>query len=288
MNHFTHKIIEMLPARLFLDLHFFKIFHRFPNWKSPQTYSEKIQWMKLYDHNPLYTRMVDKFTAKDYVAQIVGHKYIIPLIGVWDKAEDIDWESLPRQFVIKTNNGGGGIRDVRICKDKQKASRDEYVAHFSKLQTCSQYWYSKEWAYKDVPFRIIAEKYIEGIETLEYRFFCFDGIVKMIHVKTKANGVVYVDCYDRQFQPLDIIHANHTKSMTPIGKPQCLDEMIEVAERLSAGFPHIRVDLYEKDNTVLFGELTLYSSAGLAHWHPSSWDKVMGDWFTLPKRNTVS
>ena len=253
------------------------------NINNPQTFSEKLQWLKLYDRRPEYTTMVDKYAVKEYVAKIIGNKYIIPTIGVWDKPEDIDWESLPNQFVLKCTHDSGGLV---ICRDKNRLNKKEAVAKLKKALQNDYYLYSREWPYKNVPRRIIAEQYIDpmpGLKDLpDYKFFCFDGAVKGLYVASdRQTENLKIDFFDAEFNHLKIRQSHENAKVTP-EKPKHFDMMKRAAEQLSKGIPHVRIDFYEIEDGILFGEMTFFSFSGMLPYQPEEWDKIFGDMLTLP------
>lgn len=258
---------------------------------NPKTFSEKLQWLKLYNRKPEYTMMVDKFAVKDYVAKIIGNEYIIPTLGVWDSFNDIDFDSLPAQFVLKTTHGGGNT-GVVICKDKNKFDIDAAKIKLEKsLKTCI-YKSLKEWPYKNVKKRIIAEAYLyEDItpenptgDIIDYKFFCFNGEAKAILIATDRHsptGVCF-DYFDENFQhyPFEQGGPNSKKI---ISKPDSFEKMWQIANKLSEGLPHVRVDLYCIKGQIYFGELTFFDSSGFAEFKPIEWDYKFGEWIKLPE-----
>lgn len=259
------------------------------NLHSPKSYNEKLQWLKLYDHNPLYTTMVDKYAAKKYVADIIGEKYIIPTLGVWDKFDEIDFDSLPDQFVLKCTHDSGGLV---ICKDKKtfdlQRAKDKIE---SSLQT-DYYLLGREWPYKNVPRRIIAEKYMEDAKTGElrdYKFFCFNGKVKWLFIATgrQLREEPYFDFFDMDFNHLPMQHG-HPNAPFPLEKPQNFELMKKLACTLSKGIPQLRVDFYEVDGEIFFGELTLFHHGGWTPFNPEKWDYIFGEEIKLSmKRQTI-
>lgn len=255
------------------------------NLESPAAYTEKLQWLKLYDHRPEYTKMVDKYEAKQYVAQRIGSEYVIPLLGVWECAEDINFDSLPEKFVLKTTHDSGGIV---ICKNKQElniAAARKKLRHFLKRE---YYRYNREWPYLHVKHRIIAEQYMEDQhhgELRDYKFFTFGGEPKVLFiVQGRGEGQrIYADCFDMAFNHLPF-SINHPMAPVPPERPACFEEMKRLAALLSEGTPQLRVDFYEADGRVYFGEMTFFHCSGLAGFHPAKWDQIFGDWVTLPDK----
>lgn len=281
------RLVRKLPDKLYLDLKFYKEFGRFPNWKNPKTYSEKLQWLKLYDRNPEYTKMVDKYAVKDYVANKIGGEYVIPTLGVWDRPEDIEWDKLPNQFVLKTTHGGGND-GVVICRDKATFDKQHAVDLLNKDLKSDLYIVWREWPYKNVPKRIIAEKYIEpNSETndlSDYKFFCFNGEVKGLFVATERqnpNEEVKFDFFDENYHHLPFRQGHdHAKVIPP--KPKNFELMKQLAEKLSKGIPHVRVDFYDIGDKVFFGEMTFFHFSGMVKFEPQEWDYKIGEWLKLP------
>lgn len=255
------------------------------NLRTPRTFNEKLQWLKLYNRKPEYTQMVDKHAVKEYVAKLIGEEYIIPTLGVWDRVEDIDFESLPDQFVLKTTHGGGG-GGVVVCKDK---SNFDYEAAKIKLQQSMNsdiYRNFREWPYKNVPRRIIAEKFMvdeSGVELKDYKFFCFNGEVKCFKVDFDRFIAHRANYYDRNacLMPFGEVDCGPDFSRQ-IELPDNLKEMRCVAEKVAVGHPFIRVDLYNINGKIYFGEITFFPAAGLGRFEPEEWDYTLGSWLRLP------
>ena len=255
------------------------------NLENPTTFSEKLQWLKLYNRRPEYTTMVDKYAVKEYVAKIIGDKYIIPTLGVWDSPEDIDWDTLPNQFVLKTTHGGGNT-GVVICKDKSTFDKEKAIEKLNRSLKQDIYKTLREWPYKNVPRRIIAEQYIEAknYDLPDYKFFCFDGEVKALFIGTeRGTGNVKFDYYDADFNHLDLIQ-QHPMSGRQLEKPVGFEEMKRVASQLSKGIPQVRIDLYNVNGKIYFGEITFFHHGGVVPFHPESWDYTFGSWIKLPTK----
>ena len=251
--------------------------------KNPKTYSEKLQWLKLHDHNPKYTKLVDKLAVKEIVKEKIGEQYVIPTLGVWERPEDIDWNNLPNQFVLKTTHGGGNT-GVVICKDKGSFNEGKAIEKLKESLKQDLYRKLREWPYKDVPRRIIAEKYIEAEnnDLPDYKFFCFDGEVKALFIGTeRGSGDVKFDYFDAEFNHLDLMQA-HPMSGKELPKPIHFEEMKQIAGNLSRGIPHVRIDLYNVNGSIYFGEYTFYHHGGITPFHPKEWDDIFGSWITLP------
>ncbi len=257
------------------------------NLENPQTFNEKLQWLKLYDRKPEYTVMVDKYAAKRYAAERIGEKYIIPTLGVWDRFEDVDFDLLPDQFVLKCTHDSGGLV---VCKDKSMLNRTQAEKKISKSLKRNFYLRCREWPYKDVPPRILAEKYMQDrdFEVLNvYKIFNFDGVPKLIQViqgdKTKNESIDY---FDTAWNKLEL-RQNFPNSKKALPKPDTLEEMLTLARKLSAGHSFLRTDFYEVNGAVYFSEFTFYSDAGFVPYKPEEWDYKLGSWLTLPSEKTT-
>lgn len=276
-------IKKLMPDKFYLKHMFRLVFGYELNLKHPRTFCEKLQWLKLYDRRPEYTTMVDKYSAKQYVADIIGEEYIIPTLGVWDKVEDIDWQSLPNQFVMKCTHDSGGLI---ICKDKSQLDIEEAKQKLNKSLCHNYYLNGREWPYKNVPRRIIAEKFMAPEKSpapkdlLDFKFFCFNGEPKFLYVSdTPSHSLAFLntdwtltDFGRDDYHPLNKIPE----------KPENLEEMLAIARKLSAGIPHVRVDLYNIDKHIFFGELTLFTGSGFIPFNPKEFDGKLGDLLTLP------
>lgn len=253
------------------------------NLKNPQTFNEKLQWLKLYDRKPIYTTMVDKYEAKKYVANILGEQYIIPTLGVWEKFEDIDFDKLPNQFVLKCTHDSGGLV---ICRDKSKFDIEAARKKISRSLKRNYFWQGREWPYKDVKPRIIAEKYMEDAQSgdlKDYKFFCFNGRPKMLFIATERNKPdeeTKFDFYDINYQHLDFTNG-HPNAVKRPQKPVKFDEMITLAAKLSQNTPLLRVDFYEIGGEIYFGELTFSHWSGFVPFNPEKWDKIIGNWIDI-------
>ena len=234
------------------------------NLQDPKTFNEKLQWLKLYDRNPEYTQMVDKFEAKKYVANIIGKKYIIPTLGLWDKFEDIDFTKLPNQFVLKPTHASG---NVFICKNKDEIDYKKLKKTVQKWLKRNYYLVHREWPYKNVKPRIIAEEYMEDQigELIDYKVYAFNGQCDYVMVCfDRIKGETKFIYYDRNWNIKKEFSKDGIKygDTIKIEKPKNLGKMFEFAEILSKNIPFVRVDFYESNGNLYLGELTFYPSAG--------------------------
>jgi hypothetical protein len=286
LSYFSAKgFADWIPADRFLKAKYRKRMGRELNLENPTTYTEKLQWLKLHDHRPEYTTMVDKYAVKDYVAGKIGAKYVIPLLGVWDRAEDIDFDALPDRFVLKNTHDSGGLV---ICKDKSKLDIPAARQKLGKFLKRNYYDQNREWPYKNVKPRIIAEEYMEDTrqgELRDYKFFTFGGEPKVLYIaQGRGRGEDTVaDFFDMDFNHLPFT-IDHEMAPVPPEKPENFELMKKLAAALSAGTPQLRVDFYEVDGKVYFGEMTFFHCSGMAPFHPESWDKTFGDWVRLPEK----
>lgn len=257
------------------------------NLDNPQTFNEKLQWLKIHDRKPEYTVMVDKYKVKQYIAEKIGEQYVIPLLGVWDNANDIDFNKLPDKFVLKCNHNSG--EGMFICKDKSKLDDKKISSIRKKLNSAvsrNYFWQGREWPYKNVERKIIAEKYMEDAKTgelIDYKFMCFNGEVKCSFVCNDrfSNDGLKVTFYDKEWNIMPF-ERHYPRSRTPIAKPYCYDEMIKIAEKLSENIPFVRVDFYEINNQIYFGEMTFFPGGGMEEFTPVDWDYTLGSWLRLP------
>lgn len=236
------------------------------NLNKPKTFNEKLQWLKLYDRKPEYTIMVDKYKVRDYISEKIGEEYLIPLLGVWDDPNDIDFDTLPNQFVLKCNHNSG--LGMCICKDKNSLDISKVRSDLRKGLRQDYYLTGREWPYKNVPRKVIAEKYMVNDsntdEFTDYKFFCFNGYVDCVMVcldRSSGNPKFYFFDKDWNFKRYDQLGLTMPEDFT-IDKPKCIDEMFEIASELSKGIPYVRVDLYQSYNKIFFGELTFYPDSG--------------------------
>lgn len=259
----------------------------------PVTFTEKIQWLKLYERNPLYTSLVDKLAVKKYVAQKIGTEFVIPVLGIWNRAEDIDFNSLPNRFVLKVNCGGGN-GNVYICRDKEKLDYKKICKSLNKglKSGVSIYRIFREWPYKNIEPKIFAESLIEDgnkLDLIDYKFYCFNGEVRYCQVIKDRTTHETIDFYDTEwhrqpFYGLNPMSANYIirPSITSMAKPERYEKMVEIAAKLSEGFPFVRVDLYNVDGAIYFGEMTFYPASGFGVFTPPEYDNILGELLTLP------
>jgi hypothetical protein len=248
----------------------------------PVTFNEKLQWLKLHDRRPEYTMMVDKYEAKRYVAEKIGEEHIIPTYGVWEKFEDIDFSQLPNQFVLKCTHDSGGLV---ICKDKNAFDKDKARKKINSCLKHNFYWGQREWPYKNVKPRIIAEKYMtdDGDELQDYKVHNFNGVPKVVLVcrdRFKEAGLTE-DFFTGEWKHLDVKRPEHPNAETASKQPERLKDMLTMAAQLSARIPFVRTDFYEVNGEIYFGELTFFPSSGFGGFDPKDFNERFGSWIVL-------
>lgn len=247
---------------------------------SPKTYTEKLQWLKLYDRKPVYTTMVDKYAAKQYIASIVGEEYVIPTLGVWEDFDSIDFNTLPDKFVLKCTHDSGGLV---MCTNKALLDIDNARSKIEKSLKTNFYWVGREWPYKNVKPQIIAEKYMtsEDEECLtDYKFFCFNGEPRIIYVSKDKSANPTTDFFDDNGHILPI-RMRDPNSDNPPKLPKQFDDMKRIARKLSKGMRHLRVDFYIVDEKIYVGELTFYHNGGFSEVKPEEWNYKMGSMISI-------
>lgn len=278
-----YLVAPLLSDRFFLRLNYRLLMGYWPNLENPKAFNEKLQWLKLYDRNPIYTQMVDKVTAKDYVGDIIGTNFIIPTIGVYHDFDSIDFSTLPDQFVMKCSHDSGG---VIICRDKAKLDIQKAKKVLSKGLNSKFYPRTREWPYKNVLPQIIVEKYMvdeSGYELKDYKFFCFSGKVKFFKIDFDREKNHRANYFDREINILPFGESHYPPDyQRKVLIPENIKEMIVIAEQLSKDRPFLRVDLYNINGKIYFGELTFFPASGVGAFTDPEWDLKIGEWLILP------
>ena len=285
----SHGFARLFPDKFFLKCEYKHTFGKKLNLKDPQTYNEKIQWLKLYDRRLEYTAMVDKYEAKKYVADIIGEEYIIPTLGVWDRFEDIDFESLPDQFVLKCTHDSGGLA---ICRNKDDFDIDGAREKINKALKCQYFYAHREWPYKNVKPRIIAEQYMEdnsGSSGLtDYKFFCFNNEAKMLYVSQglEDHSTARISFYDLNGNEMPFRRSDYRPIGDNMTLPNDFEDMLKTANKLarSINSAFVRVDLYSTNNGIKFSEITFSPCAGMIPFDPPEWNETLGTWIKLPEK----
>lgn len=277
------KLSRLIPDRIYLQIVYFRHFKKFIDFDNPKTFNEKIQWLKLNYRKEEYTNLVDKYRVKQYITKLIGEEYVIPTLGVWKNVDDIDFKSLPEKFVLKCNNDSGGIV---ICKNKKDFDEVKAKSFLKERLKNNGYWYGRKWPYKNVKPCIIAEKYMEDSiskDLKDYKFFCFNGSMEFFDIDIDRFIEHRSNYYDRNgnFLPFGKTYCppDYTKK---IEMPKNLDKMIELAETISHNTVLSRIDFYEIDGQVYFGEITFYPGSGFSPFTDEKWDYKLGDMIDLP------
>lgn len=277
------KNIIRINDELYLKMMYWIRLNKKLNLDNPKGFNEKLQWLKLYDRQEKYTKMVDKYEAKKYVSNIIGEEYIIPTIGIYENFDEINFDELPNKFVMKCTHDSGGIV---ICRDKKNFDINIAKKKINKCLKTNYYYPGREWPYKNVKPRIIIEKYMEEknfTQLNDYKFMCFDGKVKCCFVcseRDNKNEGLAVTFFDENWEKMPFIR-HYRNSSKKIDKPKKFDLMVKLAEKLSKTIPFVRVDFYEIGGKVYFGELTFYPGSGFEEFKPDEWDEKIGDWITV-------
>lgn len=276
-------LLNWIPDCMYLKICYRGEMHKKLNLKEPKTFNEKLQWLKLHDRKPEHTMMVDKYEAKRYVASIIGDEYIIPTLGIWERFEDIDFSTLPNQFVLKCTHDSGGLV---ICKDKNKLNIDEAKNKIQKCLTRNYFYSGREWPYKNVKPQIIAEKYMtdseDSQELTDYKIHCFNGVPRVILVCRNRFGNMTEDFFSENWEHIPVERPNHPNAAVRIEEPDELKQMIDLAEKLSKDIPFVRTDFYTINKKIYFGEMTFFPASGMEAFKPEEYDHIWGEWITLP------
>lgn len=283
------KIVAGIPTRAWLSYKFKQKMGYPMDWKNPKTFNQKLQWLKVYDRNPLYTTLVDKYEVKKYVADKIGDQHIIPTLGVWDKFDEINFDSLPDQFVLKCTHDSGGLVIVR---DKSKFDKESAREMFRVALNRNPYSVTREWPYKNVKPRIIAEQYMEdendAAGLTDYKFFCFNGKPEMLYVSQglEDHSTASISFFDMEGKSMPF----HRSDFKPIGGeitlPSNFKQMKETASKMAkeVGCPFVRIDLYSVRGQMYFSEVTFSPCSGMLPFEPKEWDYTLGGWIKLPSK----
>lgn len=280
------NLLKLIPDKTYLKLKYRKKMGKKLNLENPQTFNEKMQWLKLNDRKEIYTKMVDKYEAKKYVADIIGEEYVIPTLGVYNAFDEIDFDKLPDQFVLKCTHDSGGLA---ICRNKEKFNIEEAKKKISKSLKKNYYYGGREWPYKNVKPRIIAEKYMKDSNTeqlVDYKFFCFNGEPKFIYISKglEDHQTAQMAFLDMNFEREKFKRTDYKDFEVIPPKPQNFEKMKEIARMLSKGLIFIRVDLYEINNRIYFSELTFTPCAGFLPFDPKEYDRILGNLIDLNRK----
>lgn len=291
VNHLKWRLDKMgvfnhLSDEKYLKFCYFLRIGKKLNLDNPKTFNEKLQWLKINDRNPRYINMVDKYEVKKYIETTIGLEYVIPTFGIYNSFQEINFEKLPKHFVIKCTHNSGG---VVVVNDKDKINTKELKKKFNRMLKQNFFYVGREWPYKNIVPRIIIEENIQEEDSKEqikdYKIMCFNGEPKCSFVCSNRNAEsgLCVNFYDYNWQPMPF-ERHYPKNKQEIEKPSQYNKMLELAKKLSKDIPFVRVDFYQKEEQIYFGELTFYPGSGMEEFTPDEWDEKLGKWIELPKK----
>ena len=272
-------LLNFLPDEAYIKIVYRVLMGHPLNLDNPKTFCEKINWLKLYDRKPEYTIMVDKCLVKEYVEKRIGKQYIVPTLGSWASFAEIDFNLLPEKFVLKCNHDSGGLI---ICKGKNKLDMKYARKKLSKCLKRNFYYVGREWPYKEVKPMIFAEQLLEnkdGSELRDYKFYCFNGEPRFLYVSESLtdHSKARVSYLNLDWTFSEFYRKDYKQYETIPEKPETFNDMIRFARVLSEGIPFLRVDFYESDKKLFFGELTFSPGSGLTTFYPEKWEKYWGE-----------
>lgn len=268
-----------MPDEIYLKWQFFHIYHRSLNIKKPKTYADKLAYLKTHDKDLALSKLVDKYEVRKYVSEKIGEEYLIPLIGLYNSVDDIPWDSLPKQYVLKCTHDSAS---VILHTDDISFDRGAAATSLNKHMNRNMYWYSREYPYKDVKPRIICEKYLNdnGKPPMDYKIMCFGGKAEYIIVDKDRFSDHRRDFYDVNWVKQDC-STDHKQTDSVAERPNNLEKMLELAELLAGDFKHVRVDFYNIDGKIYFGEMTFFPWGGPIWFKPDAWNIKLGDLIEL-------
>lgn len=280
------NFLKFIPDKLLLKVEYKLRIGKKLNLESPKYFTEKLQWLKLYDRKDIYTQMVDKYHAKQFLAEKIGEQYVVPTLGCWSHYDEIDFSLLPDKFVLKCTHDSGS---VILCDDKTTFNHAEAKKKLEFHLKNDEYILGREWPYKNVPRRIIAEVKLDegdgkGFTIKDYKFFCFNGEPRVMYISNDRGDDPRTDFFDMNFQHLPIHMKDPNADILP-DKPAQFEKMKEIAAILSDGIPHLRVDFYAVGEKIYVGEMTFFHNSGFTSVQPEEWDLRMGEWITLPAKD---
>ena len=286
LKKFFKSFTRILPDKAYVWLDFIRNLHRIPDLRNPSTFNEKLQWLKLYNHDPSYPKMADKLAMRGFVEKKAGAGHSVPVLGVWDCFDEIDFSSLPDTFVLKCNNDSG---HYVICRDKRTMDMKAARKTITEGLKTNYYYQNREWVYKDIVPKVFAEQYLQQDSDdclWDYKFFCFNGEPRIMYMEKEASESKTEAFFDMEQNYLDL-EMDDPRPDVPPALPTCFDQMKAIAAKLSAGIPFLRVDFFYVNETVYVGELTFFHCGGLAPVKPESWNRQLGSWIDIPKEKRI-
>ena len=286
LKRILKSFTRILPDKAYVWLDFIRNLHRIPDLRNPSTFNEKLQWLKLYNHDPSYPKMADKLAMRGFVEKKAGAGHSVPVLGVWDCFDEIDFSSLPDTFVLKCNNDSG---HYVICRDKRTMDMKAARKTITEGLKTNYYYQNREWVYKDIVPKVFAEQYLQQDSDdclWDYKFFCFNGEPRIMYMEKEASESKTEAFFDMEQNYLDL-EMDDPRPDVPPALPTCFDQMKAIAAKLSAGIPFLRVDFFYVNETVYVGELTFFHCGGLAPVKPESWNRQLGSWIDIPKEKRI-
>ena len=286
------RSLSFLPDKLYLQLFYFATCKKIINFKNPRGYNEKLQWMKIYDRHPEYTCLAGKIQVRKIVKEKLGADCIIPLLGIWNSFDEIDFSLLPDAFVLKCSHDSGSVKIINNKENLTEFEKEDLKKFYTKRLKRDFYFAGREYSYKGLIPRIIAEPLMgteeeRKIGIKDYKLYCFDGEPKLILIISGRHAERHEDFFDADFNWLPEIRNGYKSSDRCPSKPQCIEKIIEYAKILSAGIRHVRMDFYEIDGKVYFGEYTFFSGGGFEIFEPYEWEIKIGDWIKLNNSDSI-
>lgn len=281
---------NILPDKIYLQMKYKRDYGRVLDWENPKCFDEKMQWLKLYYRKPILSKLVDKYEIKQYVSEKIGKEYIVPTLGLWNTFDEIDFTKLPNQFVLKCTHDSGGLI---ICRDKKQLNYEFARQKINKCLKKDFYYLMREWPYKNVKHRIIAEQFMSDkkhTDLIDYKFFCFNGKPQYCQVITNRNTEEAIDFFDTNWIHQEFVGLNPKCQNNPqykdIIKPENYDKMLELSQILAGDFPFVRIDFYNINGNIYFGEMTFFPAGGFGIFTPDTWNYKLGEMITLPPKET--
>ena len=279
LSKYWAMICRHMPDEMYLQWQFHHIYGLWLDLKHPKTYADKLAWMKLHDKDPRLSKLVDKYEVREFVKEAIGEEYLIPCLGVYNSTDEIPWDTLPEKYVLKCTHDSASV--ILHCSN-ESFDKDAAIKSLNQHLSRDLYWYSREYAYKGVPPRIICEAFLDdnGNPPSDYKFLCFGGEPKYVIVDMDRFSNHHRDCYDMNWEKQDL-GTDHDQSDTVQPKPENFEEMVRLAKQLSTGFKHVRVDLYNVSGKNYFGEMTFFPWGGPIWFKPDEWNDKLGEMIKL-------
>ena len=275
-----------LPDKLYLQLFYFACNGKFLNFRHPKTFCDKLNWLKIYDRHPEYAKLADKLAVREHIKSVLGEEYLFPIYGYWKTFDEIDFDALPEQFVLKCNHDSGSVKVIKNKSSLTEADMAELRRFYERRLKRDFFYAGREFPYKGIERYVFAEKYMESADSklesfCDYKFMCFNGTPKLMYIETERDVGVKTDVFDMEFHPIPEIVGDKPKSGHTFVKPDSFDQMREIAQQLAQGIKFVRIDFRMVDHRVYFGEYTFYDNGGFRHYKPEEWDLKMASWIEL-------